>query len=597
MIQPQRGGVKRLAGEALQGIDQGRARTPRRPWSAAIDSIPDEGVVDVCHMDPDLMCAAGLEPNGEQCVGVEPLQDPVVGHCRAPSRNHGHPGALQRMAPNGGIDCSTRNQYTLDQGLVLPVDAAPLELIHKRLVGRQRLGHHQESAGILVEPVHDSGPRYQGELREAMQEGVLQGAVRISGGRMHHQSRRLVDHEKLIVLEQNIQWYSLGNTLVAGLGYRPQANLLTTLHLISTPTGRAVHQHLALVDPLLQATARELGQDLGEDLVEPASGHPGADLQATLSRDRLVGIVQVEPRQSKETGNRPQYPALLYNPAVSLRANCSMIWIRSTLICALLLSLSACAWLESQKDETKDWSVSKLYSEAARELDSGNYKNAIDYYEKLEARFPFGRYAMQAQLDVAYAYYKAEEPESAIAAADRFIKLYPQNPYVDYAYYLKGIVNYNRSVGFLDRYIPTDPSQRDPGSALDAFQDFAELVRLYPDSRYAADARQRMIFLRNNLAKNEVHVARYYMKRQAYVAAANRANYVVERYQRTSAVENALEILIDAYKNLGENQLAADAERVLTLNRQAGRLLDDQPAPGDVSLGRKIWDYVGLDTN
>jgi outer membrane protein assembly factor BamD len=274
-----------------------------------------------------------------------------------------------------------------------------------------------------------------------------------------------------------------------------------------------------------------------------------------------------------------------------------MFWIRSTLICALALALSACAWLSSQKDPTKDWSANKLYSEATQELDSGNYKRAAELYEKLEARYPFGRYAMQSQLDVAYAYYKAEEPESAIAAADRFIKLYPQNPYVDYAYYLKGIVNYNRSVGFLDRYIPTDASQRDPGSALDAFQDFAELVRQFPDSKYAPDARQRMIYLRNNLAKNEVHVARYYMKRQAYVAAANRCSYVIEHYERTSAVEDALEILVDAYKGLGEKKLAADAQRVLTLNKQAGRLLEDTPAPGEISLGRKIWDYVGLDTN
>jgi outer membrane protein assembly factor BamD len=274
-----------------------------------------------------------------------------------------------------------------------------------------------------------------------------------------------------------------------------------------------------------------------------------------------------------------------------------MFWIRLTLVGAFALTLPACAWLESQKDQTKGWSADKLYSEAAQELDSGNYKTAVEYYEKLEARYPFGRYAMQSQLDVAYAHYKADEPEAAIAAADRFIKLNPQNPYVDYAYYLKGIVNYNRSVGFLDRFIPTDPSQRDPGSALDAFQDFDELVRLFPDSKYTPDARQRMVYLRNNLAKNEVHVARYYMKRQAYVAAANRCNYVVERYQRTSAVKEALEVMIEAYKRLGEDKLAADAERVLTLNEQAGRFIEDGPAPGEVSLGRKLWDYVGLDTN
>ncbi len=274
-----------------------------------------------------------------------------------------------------------------------------------------------------------------------------------------------------------------------------------------------------------------------------------------------------------------------------------MFWVRSTIILSLSIWLSACSWLESQKDVTKDWSASKLYSEAASELDDGNYQTAIEYYEKLEARYPFGRYAMQSQLDVAYAYYRGEEPEQAIAAADRFIKLYPENPYVDYAYYLKGIVNYNRSVGFLDRYIPTDPSQRDPGSALDAFRDFGELVTRFPDSKYAPDARQRMVYLRNNLAKSEVHVARYYMKRGAYIAAANRATNVIENFQRTSAVEDALEILIDAYDRLGEKQLAADAERVLQVNRQAGRFLSDEPAPGEVSFSRKVWDYLELDQN
>jgi len=274
-----------------------------------------------------------------------------------------------------------------------------------------------------------------------------------------------------------------------------------------------------------------------------------------------------------------------------------MIRIRSTLVLALAFTLAACAWLGSQEDETKDWNVTKLYSEASEALAAGNYKRAIEYYEKLETRYPSGPYAMQSHLDVAYAYYRAQEPESAISTADRFIKLYPQHFYVDYAYYLKGIVNYNRSTGFFDRYIPTDPSQRDPGSALDAFRDFAELGRLFPDSKYARDARQRMIYLRNNLAKNEIHVARYYMKRQAYVAAANRCKHVLKHYQRTSAIADALEILIEAYRKLGEYQLVADTERVLTLNHQAGRFLDDERPPGTVNLGRKLWDYIGLDTN
>lgn len=266
-----------------------------------------------------------------------------------------------------------------------------------------------------------------------------------------------------------------------------------------------------------------------------------------------------------------------------------------TLIAIVLLS--GCGILGKEFDETEGWSANELYSKAARELDSANYKRAIELYKKLDARYPFGRYAMQGQLDIAFAYYKADEPEPALAAADRFIKLYPQNPYVDYAYYLKGIVNYNRSIGFLDRFVPIDTAQRDPGSALDAFNDFAELVRLYPESKYAADARQRMLHLRNNLAEGELHVARYYMERGAYVAAVSRAQYVVERFQRTTAVEDALELMVEAYQRLGEDELATDAQRVLVMNREAGRFLNDEPEPGEVSLARRVWEYLSLDEN
>jgi outer membrane protein assembly factor BamD len=262
-----------------------------------------------------------------------------------------------------------------------------------------------------------------------------------------------------------------------------------------------------------------------------------------------------------------------------------------------VVTLAGCGIFGKEIDETEGWSAAKTYEEASSEMESGGYTRAIELYEKLEARYPFGRYAMQAQLDVAYANYKAEEPEAAIAAADRFIKLYPQNPYVDYAYYLKGIVNYNRSVGFLDKYIPTDPSQRDPGAALDAFEDFSQLVKRFPDSKYAPDARQRMLYLRNNLAQHEVNVARYYMKRGAYVAAANRANYVIERFQRTPAVQDALEVLADAYRAMGEDKLAADAQRVLEVNRKAGRFISEEEAPGKGSLSRKLWDYMSLDRN
>jgi len=184
-------------------------------------------------------------------------------------------------------------------------------------------------------------------------------------------------------------------------------------------------------------------------------------------------------------------------------------------------------------------------------------------------RFPFGVYGQQSLLDLAYAYYKTEDFESAMSACDRFIRLYPQNPHVDYAYYLKGLVNFNRGRGLTERFLPIDSSQRDQSSAMTSFQSFSELVAKYPQSEYAEDARKRMVFLRNRLAAHEVHVANYYMTRGAYVAAANRARYVVETYPRTPVVPDALVLMAKAYRILGIDNLSNDAIRVLELNYPA----------------------------
>ena len=264
----------------------------------------------------------------------------------------------------------------------------------------------------------------------------------------------------------------------------------------------------------------------------------------------------------------------------------------------LLLAVSlftACSLLPEQIDVTKDWSASKLYSEAKEARQDGDYVSALDYLQKIEARYPFGRYAMQAQLDTAYIHYRNDEPDLAIAAADRFIKLYPRNPYVDYAYFLKGIVNFNRNSGFLDDIFPTDPSQRDPGATINAFNDFAELVRRFPNSKYAADARKRMIYLRNNLAKHEIHAARFYMRRGAWLAAANRAGRVIENYQRSTSIKDALEIMVEAYEKLGMTELARDSRRVLELNQGKGRFVSDEVPEDEISFGRKIWNLLGLD--
>ena len=237
------------------------------------------------------------------------------------------------------------------------------------------------------------------------------------------------------------------------------------------------------------------------------------------------------------------------------------------LLIVLYLTISGCALFGGDDvDPAEGWTVERLYTEAKRARENSNYTRAVELYEFLETRFPFGVYGQQALLDLAYVYYKTGDHESALSTADRFIRLYPQNNHVDYAYYLQGLVNYNRNSRVTDRIFPTDMSQRDVASARSAFQNFSELLNRFPDSVYASDSSMRMVYLRNLLAEYEMHVARYYMRRKAYVAAVNRARNVVENYGKTPSIPEALVILARSYRIMGMNDLSDDAIRVLELN-------------------------------
>ena len=229
-----------------------------------------------------------------------------------------------------------------------------------------------------------------------------------------------------------------------------------------------------------------------------------------------------------------------------------------------------------KKEEDQKTSEQALYRSAQSSLRSGNYRDAIQKLQKLEARFPFGRYAEQAQLELIYANYMDYQPEAARSAADRFIRLHPQHPNVDYAYYIKGLAEFNRDRGFLDRFTITDISKRDPTSLRQSFADFSEFLERHPESEYAADARQRMIYLVDVLAKYEINVARFYMRRGAYVAAANRARNVVEHYSQSQSVPDALAIQIEANWRLGLPDAASDSLRVLAANDPQYPAFDDQ---------------------
>ncbi|WP_374090368.1 outer membrane protein assembly factor BamD [Methylomicrobium lacus] len=277
-----------------------------------------------------------------------------------------------------------------------------------------------------------------------------------------------------------------------------------------------------------------------------------------------------------------------------------LILLKSLFICWLGLSLTGCESLKNfsfskdteTEDEYKDWNLEKFRKEAQTAVDAGNYEKAVKLYEALEARYPFGETSAQTQLDVAYAYYKSNDPDAALAAADRFIKINPRNPSVDYAYYLKGLVNYNRGFGFVDRFLPTDTSQRDTSTAKEAYENFSELIKRFPNSKYVPDSKQRMIALKNNLAMHEVHVARYYMKRKAYVAAVNRASEVIEKYQRTPAVPFALEVLKEAYEKLEMTEQAANIDRIYRQNYPDGPPV---PEHKNATFSHKVWDFIGLE--
>ena len=235
------------------------------------------------------------------------------------------------------------------------------------------------------------------------------------------------------------------------------------------------------------------------------------------------------------------------------------------LLLALVVFAAGCHH-DKKSDDAEVLPVDQMYGVAKSALQDGNLAKAIKYDQRLIARFPFGPYTEQATLDLAYAQYKNSKPEDAYSTINRFIKTYPTQKHADYAYYLRGVINFDRDKGFLDHYANQDMTKRDQGNTLQSFEDLNDLATRYPNSRYAADARQRMIYLRDNLARAQINIAEFYLRQGAYVAAAERAKDIVEKYQRTPEAGDALAVMVISYKSLSQDKLAADTERVLKLN-------------------------------
>jgi outer membrane protein assembly factor BamD len=256
--------------------------------------------------------------------------------------------------------------------------------------------------------------------------------------------------------------------------------------------------------------------------------------------------------------------------------------VRRVLLAGTALWIAGCA-STAPEDKTANWSPNRIYAEAKDELKSGAYDKATLLLEKLEGRAAGTPLAQQAQLEKAYAHYRANEPAQALATIDRFMKLHPASPAIDYALYLKGIINFNDDLGMFSFLTRQDLSERDQKAAKESFESFKELATRFPSSRYTPDARMRMNYIVNSLAQYEVHVARYYYQRGAYLAAVNRAQIALADYRDVPALEEALYIMVRSYEALGMTQLQEDSKRVLETNYPNSRYFtkgfkrDDEP--------------------
>ncbi|HAF02122.1 MAG TPA: outer membrane protein assembly factor BamD [Methylophilaceae bacterium] len=253
------------------------------------------------------------------------------------------------------------------------------------------------------------------------------------------------------------------------------------------------------------------------------------------------------------------------------------------LLSALFLNGCAIFGAPTELDDTKGWQADRIYAAGQEKMQDKDYDKAIVYFQKLESRFPHGAYAQQAQLEIAYAYYKKDDAVQCTAAADRFIKLHPNHPNIDYAYYLKGLATFNER-GIIEKLTDQEINDRDPKTLKLSFAAFKDLTDRYPKSKYFKDATQRMVYIVNALAQHELHVARYYMQRTAYVAALNRAKYVIEYYPNSTGVEEALVIMVSAYDNMEMEDFKNDTLRILKTNYPENPMVT-----GKVKQDEKVW--------
>lgn len=492
-----------------------------------------------------------------------------------------HAGARGSMATDGFIHRSSARHHALADGDILPLDLASRECSDERCMRLDRTRDHKQAARIFVQAMHETGSRYEREARIHRQQRVLKRMPGITGAGMNYQTRRLVDDEQRAVLMNHGdgEGFRLDPALRFEAGF--DTDLFAAQHLIFRAGGSAIDENRARLDPALQPGAGILGQRSGERLIETQAG-------ATRRQGQVVSSeLHVNASVPSRQGGFRYTAAKLYDPLATKGPVYPMPLFGLARSGVLLVLVGCLAMAGCRTNRDRDLTQSGpdiIYKQAHQRLMSYDYNAAIKGYEALNARFPFTDQARQARLDLIYAYYRAGETESAIDAAETFVRENPTHPRVDYAWYIKGLVDFERTPNVVERFFRVDLTERPPATARKAFAAFRTVVEQYPKSEYAHDARQRMIYLRNRLADYETHVAEYYMRREAYVAAAQRAKNAIEQYDGAPAVKRALEIMITAYEKMDLDELAAQTKQVYAANFGS-----EQPRNAENKPWWKIW--------
>src|SRR3984957_2818354 len=558
--------MQSLALEGAQRIDQFRRGTARLRKAAAVHRIADDGILLMRQMQADLMGSARLELHRQVGVGAIALQYPIMRHRRPPALTHGHAQPIAAIASDGRIDGTAPGHDAHAHRQILARHGARHELSRQRGLRFRAAGHNQQSAGVLVQPVNEACARQLPERSIPSQQGVLQGMARISSAWVHDQACRLVDDQHVRVFVDQAKCNRLGQYLrLWRLHAHLHAHMGTGFHEAAGLAALAPDPPRPLLDPPLDPGARMLRKQAGQSAVQPLTGQfrrnveiDHLELCGHRALEATVGASGILPRFRAPPTQGPHCKESL----VRLR---DLVQPSRVLLLALGVMMLATGCRSHRADDAKS-GPEQIYAKAQKAIRSGSYAEAVKQLEALQSRFPFSEPARQAQLDLIYAYYKNHEVDPAVDASDTFIRENPTNPRVDYAYYMKGLVYFERQSNWLERRFNVDLSQRPPVNAKKSFEAFPQLIEKCPHSQYIGDARQRMVFLRNRLADFELHVALYYMRRGAYVGAINRAKYCVENYDGAPAVKDSLKVIVNAYYDLNMTDLAANAERVYTAN-------------------------------